>query len=69
MRSIHFKNEYFNSLNSRDKETIKYFITELGYTDVGMLSEHIIECGVAKKFSLTGNCLRKVIEHYEQPSS
>lgn len=65
MRSIHTKNDYFNSLNSRDKETIKYFITELGYTDVGMLSEHIIECGISKRFSLTGNCLKEVISHYE----
>lgn len=65
MRTLYTKSEYFNSLNSRDKETIKYFITELGYTDVCMLSEHIIECGIAKRFSLTGACLREVIKHYE----
>lgn len=65
MRVIYTKSDYFNSLNSRDKETIKYFITELGYTDAGMLSEHIIECGIAKRFSLTGGCLREVIKHYE----
>lgn len=65
MRALYTKSDYFNSLNSRDKETIKYFITELGYTDVKMLSEHIIECGVAKRFSLTGGCLREVIKHYE----
>ncbi|ADR32646.1 Arn.1 conserved hypothetical protein [Escherichia phage vB_EcoM_VR7] len=65
MKTLNSKSEYFNSLNSRDKETIKYFIVELGYTDVNMLSEHIIECGVAKRFSLTGGCLREVIAHYE----
>lgn len=65
MRALYTKSDYFNSLNSRDKETIKYFITELGYTDVNILSEHIIECGVAKRFSLTGGCLREVIKHYE----
>ena len=65
MRTLYTKSDYFNSLNSRDKEIIKYFITELGYTDVNMLSEHIIECGLAKRFSLTGLCLREVIKHYE----
>lgn len=65
MRALYTKSDYFNSLNSRDKEIIKYFITELGYTDVNMLSEHIIECGVAKRFSLTGGCLKEVIKHYE----
>lgn len=65
MRALYTKSDYFNSLNSSEKAKIKYFIVELGYTDVGMLSEHIIECGIAKRFSLTGGCLREVIKHYE----
>lgn len=65
MRTIYTKNDYFNSLNRSEKAKIKYFIVELGYTDVCMLSEHIIECGIAKRFSLTGGCLREVIKHYE----
>lgn len=63
------KSEYFNSLNSSEKSRIKRFITELGYTEPHMLSMHIQECRIAKRFHISIRCLKEVIGHYEQPSS
>ncbi|MFP9072015.1 hypothetical protein ACLI1Z_15950, partial [Enterococcus faecalis] len=65
-REINSKSDYFNSLNDKDKNLIRHFIVEMGYTDTRDLREHIFECGVAKKFSFTCKCLREVIQHYEQ---
>lgn len=65
-REINSKSDYFNSLNDKDKNLIRHFIVEMGYTDTRDLREHIFECGVAKKFSFTCECLREVIQHYEQ---
>ena len=61
--------EYFNSLNSSEKAKIKRFIKELGYIEPHMLSMHIQECGIAKRFHISTRCLREVIAHYEQSSS
>lgn len=63
---IDSKSDYFNSLNDRDKNLIRHFIVEMGYTNSSDLREHIFECGVAKKFSFSGKCLSEVINHYEQ---
>lgn len=64
MRIIDSKSDYFNSLNDKDKTKIRHFIVEMGYTDSKYLKEHIAECYVAKKFSLTGKCLNEIIQHY-----
>ncbi|UPW39404.1 anti-restriction nuclease [Escherichia phage vB_EcoM_ESCO47] len=69
MRTLDSKSEYFNSLNDKTKALIRHFIVEMGYTNSSDLREHIIECGVAKKFSFTGKCLNVVIAHYEQSCS
>lgn len=69
MKVIYTKTQYFNMLNRSEKAQIKKFIVELGYTDPKMLSEHIVECSVAKRFSISSSVLRQIIGHYEQPSS
>lgn len=69
MRMLMTASEYFNSLNRSEKAQIKRFITELGYVEAHMLSMHIQECGIAKRFHISTRCLREVIEHYVQPSS
>lgn len=64
MRMLMTVGEYFNSLNRSEKAQIKRFITELGYVETHMLSTHIQECGIAKRFHISTRCLREVIEHY-----
>ena len=69
MKVIYSKTQYFNMLNRSEKAQIKKFIVELDYTDPKMLSEHIIECSVAKRFRICSSVLREIIGHYEQPCS
>ncbi|WKW87941.1 hypothetical protein pzkkv8_99 [Klebsiella phage pzk-kv8] len=64
MRVLMTSSEYFNSLNRSEKAQIKRFITELGYVEVHMLSMHIQECGIAKRFHISTRCLKEVIKHY-----
>ncbi|QPX73898.1 putative anti-restriction nuclease [Klebsiella phage vB_KpnM_BovinicusUrsus] len=68
MRTISAKADYFNNLNRSEKAQIKRFILELGYVHAGDLKAHIQECGIAKRFDITRNCLNEVIAHV-QPSS
>ncbi|UJD05858.1 hypothetical protein PWKp18_00135 [Klebsiella phage PWKp18] len=64
MRVLMTSSEYFNSLNRSEKAQIKRFITELGYVEAHMLSMHIQECGLAKRFNISTRCLKEVIKHY-----
>lgn len=64
MRILMTSSEYFNSLNRSEKAQIKRFITELGYVEAHMLSMHIQECGLAKRFHISTGCLKEVIKHY-----
>jgi hypothetical protein len=64
MRVLMTSSEYFNSLNRSEKAQIKRFITELGYIEAHMLSMHIQECSIAKRFHISTGCLKEVIKHY-----
>ena len=64
MRVLMTSSEYFNSLNRSEKAQIKRFITELGYVEAHMLSMHIQECGLAKRFHISTRCLKEVIKQY-----